>query len=52
VARPIHASSDLPRSVTVKVVLCEEVNVPESEDPICWMLVTTLPIAFDEEVQR
>ena len=52
VARPIHASSDLPRSVTVNVVLCEEVNVPAGEDPICWMLVTTLPIDTDEEVKR
>jgi hypothetical protein len=28
------------------------VNVPEGEDPICWMLVTTLPIETDEDVQR
>ncbi len=52
VARPVHASSDLPGSVTVNVVLCEEVNIPEGEDPICWMLVTTLPIDTDQEVQR
>lgn len=52
VARPVHASADLPASVTVNVVLCEELNVPEGEDPICWMLVTTLPIDTDEEVQR
>ena len=52
VARPIHASKDLPASVRVNVVLCEEVNVPEGEDAICWMLVTTLPIDTDEDVQR
>ena len=52
VARPVHASCDLPASVSMNVVLCEEINVPEGEDPICWMLVTTLPIQTDEEVQR
>ncbi|WP_146525508.1 hypothetical protein [Novipirellula artificiosorum] len=35
-------SKDLPPSVRVNVVLCEEVNVPEGEDPICWMLVSNL----------
>ncbi|WP_197231362.1 hypothetical protein, partial [Novipirellula artificiosorum] len=43
-------SKDLPPSVRVNVVLCEEVNVPEGEDPICWMLVTTLPIDTDEDL--
>ncbi len=52
VARPAHSSGDLPASVRVNVVLCEEINVPEGEDPICWMLVTTLPIETDEDVQR
>jgi IS4 transposase len=34
------------------VVLCEEIKPPEGEDAISWMLVTTLPIETDEEVQR
>ena len=52
VARPVHAGKHLPASVSVNVVLCEEINVPDGEDPICWMLVTTLPIDTDQEVQR
>jgi Transposase DDE domain len=32
-------------------VLCEELNPPPGEDAICWMLVTTLPIETDSDVQ-
>lgn len=52
VARPCHADRKLPAFVTVNVVLCEEVHPPQGEDPICWMLVTTLPITTDEQVQQ
>ena len=52
VARPVHASAKLPKYVTVNVVLCEETNPPTGEEPICWMLVTTLPIETEEDVQR
>jgi hypothetical protein len=52
VARPVNASAKLPKHVTVNVVLCEEINPPVGEHPICWMLVTTLPIETDEDVQR
>lgn len=52
VARPVHASTDLPKSVRLNVVLCEELNPPTGEEPICWLLVTTLPIETDEDVQR
>jgi hypothetical protein len=52
VARPVNASAKLPKFVTVNVVLCEEINPPDGEPPICWMLVTTLPIETDEDVQR
>jgi len=33
-------------------VLCEEVNPPQGEDAISWMLVTTLPIETDQEVRQ
>lgn len=50
--RPGTADKRLPKSITVNVVLCEEPNPPEGEDPISWLLVTTLPIKTDEEVQQ
>ena len=49
---PVHGSRQLPASITVNVVLSEEINPPEGVDPIGWMLATTLPIGTDEEVQR
>lgn len=52
VCRPIHGDKSLPAKVTLNVVLCEEVNPPAGEDPISWMLVTTLPIETKEDVQR
>lgn len=52
VCRPVHGDKRLPTTITVNVVLCEELNPPAGEDPISWMLVTTLPIETDEEVQR
>ena len=52
VCRPAHGDQRLPATITVNVVLCEEVNPPEGEDAISWMLVTTLPIETDEDVQR
>ncbi len=50
--RPLHGDRHLPASITVNVVLCEELHPPEGADPIRWMLVTTLPIDTDEDVQR
>lgn len=50
--RPAHADSRLPPTLTVNVVLCEEVQPPDGEDPICWLLVTTLPIETEQDVQR
>lgn len=52
VCRPSHVPSHLPATVTLNVVLCEELQPPEGEDPISWFLVTTLPIDTDEDVQR
>jgi len=50
--RPVNGDRRLPETITVNVVLCEEVNPPDGEDPISWMLVTTLPIETDQDVQR
>lgn len=50
--RPAHGDRQLPEAITVNIVLCEEANPPEGADAISWMLVTTLPIDTDEDVQR
>jgi hypothetical protein len=50
--RPVTGGQRLPATITVNVVLCEEVHPPDGEDPISWMLVTTLPIDTDQDVQR
>ena len=52
ICRPVHGDTSLPATLTLGVVLCEEVNPPEGEDAISWMLVTTLPIETQEDVQR
>jgi hypothetical protein len=50
----LHASHrpgySLPE-VTVNVVLVEEINTPEGQIPIQWILITTLPIDTVEQVQ-
>jgi hypothetical protein len=38
-------------SVTVNVVLVREKNPPEDDEPVEWLLVTSLPIASVEEVR-
>lgn len=50
--RPVDCDGSLAAAIKVNVVLCEEVNPPEGEDAISWLLVTTLPIDTDEDVQR
>ena len=36
--------------VTVNVVLVRETNPPAGEDPVEWLLVTTLPVATTEDI--
>lgn len=47
---PPRPDRKLPQ-VTVNVVLVEEVKAPEGQDPIQWVLITTLPIETDEHVR-
>lgn len=47
--KPPHARSWLP-VVTANVVLVEEVGGPGDGTDVCWLLITTLPIATLEEV--
>lgn len=52
VCRPVNGDKRLPKTITINVVLCEETNPPAGEEAISWMLVTTLPINTDEDVQQ
>ena len=38
--------------VTLNVVEVREANPPEGEDPICWTLLTSLPIETNEDIKR
>ena len=39
-------------SVPVNVILAKEVNTPHNEEPLCWLLITTMPIKnFDDVLQ-
>ena len=49
--KPPHARSHLP-SVTVNVVLVEEVGGPGDGTDVSWLLITTLPITTVEDVLR
>lgn len=51
IKRPKNSSSNFPRSIKVNLVLCEETNPPTGEDPICWLLVTTLPTDTHQQVE-
>ena len=39
-------------SVPVNVILAKEVNMPHNEKPLCWLLITTMPInSLDDALQ-
>lgn len=48
---PPRQDRQLP-AVTLNVVLVEETAPPPGEEPICWLLATTLPIDTQEAVQQ
>jgi hypothetical protein len=47
---PARPDRTLP-PVTVNIVLVEEVGTPAGQEPLQWMLLTTLPIETDEEIR-
>ena len=49
--RPPYRPDRVLEPVTVNVVLVEEASPPVGEEPIQWMLITTLPIKTDEQVR-
>lgn len=50
--RPTYRLGQKLPPVTVNVVLVREVNPPEGEAPIEWLLITDLPITTTEEILR
>ena len=48
---PANRDRPLP-PVSINVVLVRESNPPEGEDPVEWILLTTLPIDTPEEVEQ
>jgi hypothetical protein len=38
--------------VTMQLVLVQEENAPEGQEPICWFLATTLPVESLEDARR
>ena len=47
---PRRSDRQLP-PVAVNVILVEEVSPPSGQDPIQWILLTTLPIVTDEQIR-
>lgn len=47
---PSEHKTKLP-AVKMNALLLEEIEVPEGEEPISWMFLTTLPISTLEEIQ-
>lgn len=50
--RPPHRPGKKLLAVTVNVVLAREVNPPADDEPVEWLLVTTLPIDTIEQVRE
>lgn len=48
---PAHSDRSL-RPVSINVVLVREANAPAGEEPIEWILLTTLPIGSVDEVRQ
>lgn len=49
--RPNPCSKSIAKQSEINVVHVQEVNLPEGETPISWLLLTTLPISTLEDVQ-
>jgi hypothetical protein len=46
IARPVNEKDrDLPRSVRLRLVEVREIDAPEGEEPLRWLLLTTHPVA-------
>jgi len=50
--RPPHRAEEKLPAVTVNLVQAREVNPPADDEPVEWLLVTTLPINTEEQVRE
>jgi hypothetical protein len=50
--RPHYFGDPMPQSVAVNCVRVYEVDVPEGEEPVEWMLVTSEPVVTTADVER
>jgi hypothetical protein len=48
--RPDGLPKDLPETLTLNAVQVIELQPPDGQDPVCWRLLTTEPIASPEQV--
>lgn len=48
---PWRADRDLP-AISVNVVLVREVNPPDNDEPVEWLLLTSLPVDNQEQVRQ
>lgn len=51
-AVPAHRPVSTPAAPQIAVVRAEEVNPPDGTDPICWVLLTTLPVVTADDARR
>jgi hypothetical protein len=52
VRRPQKCTSEVPKTLTLNYVHVREVNVPEGEEAVDWVLVTSQPIRTKGDVER
>ena len=49
---PSYVSDDVPRSLPVNIVTAREVDPPEDQEPIEWLLITSEPIDTQEQILK
>jgi hypothetical protein len=52
ICRPGRSSGELPEEIEVNVVHVRERNAPAGQEPVDWVLYTTLPVATSKDIAR
>lgn len=50
--RPKSLRASYPASLKINAVLAEELEPPSTEEPLCWMLLTTEPVAELDDIKK